>query len=165
LKRGYPSIFSLWKAGASCRQRSLADPRRRRRFGPTSIPEMLLRRLAPCGCAIRPSGKACESWWRVFWHRAVTEDEAIRAIVENRGYACKNRGDGGQATGHGFGNGHSERIFLAGADIEISGGIKIEHIFAMSRSGLAPCGWRFLAATRRAWRSFFGKACRGRMWN
>jgi len=74
-------------------------------------------------CAIRPSGKARESSWRVFWRRAGRGGSSYPRIVEKRGDACKNRGDGRQATGHGFGNGNTERIFLARTDVEVGGGV------------------------------------------
>ncbi len=60
----------------------------------------------------------------------VAENKAIHAIAKKRGYPCKNRGDGRQATSHGFHDGQTEGVFTAGTDVEVGGGIEIEHFFA-----------------------------------
>jgi len=66
---------------------------------------MLLRRLAPCGCAIRLLVKRANHRGECFGVARVAEDEAIHTIVEKGRYARKNRGYDRQTAGHRFGTG------------------------------------------------------------
>jgi len=79
-----------------------------------------------------PAGKARASSGECFWRRAGREGRMRLSTPSwsREDTPAKIEGDGRQATSHGFGNGHTERISWLGTDVEIGGRIEIENVRA-----------------------------------
>jgi hypothetical protein len=61
---------------------------------------------------------------------ALRHNEAVHTVANQSGDAGVGGSYDGQAASHSFGDGQAKGIFAAGADVEINGGVEVEHILA-----------------------------------
>src|SRR6266852_2425364 len=99
-----------------------------------SIPGPLQSRLSGCISGILPQGfvgiKAVENSRKALRIIELRQNEALHCIANQSGDTGMGGSYDGQAASHGFGDGQAERIFAAGADVEIGGGVEVEYLLA-----------------------------------